>query len=108
MAQDDRERARGGSEQRRTPPWSRGGILTLWIILGALVCGAVGQLLGMALPGEFAYGGAIGFGVGIAVGAAVGTRRADANDRALVRRSQGSDVPTDRSEQGSSARRRAK
>lgn len=82
-------------EQRSVGPASRGGILTLWIILGAAFCGAVGQLLGMALPGGFAYAGAIGLGVGIAVGAGVGTRRADANDQEIVRRAEESHLPAD-------------
>lgn len=86
---------REGIEQRSVRPVSRGGVLTLWIILGVLFCGAVGQLIGMALPGDFAYGGAIGLGVGIAVGAAIGTRRADANDREIVRRAEESHLPTD-------------
>ncbi|GAA4520290.1 hypothetical protein GCM10023160_05330 [Brachybacterium paraconglomeratum] len=86
---------REGIEQRSAGPASRGGILTLWIILGVAFFGAVGQLLGMALPGDFAYGGAIGLGVGIAVGAAIGTRRADANDREIVRRAEENHLPTD-------------
>lgn len=67
-------------------PSSRGEVLTLWIILGALFCGAVGQLIGQALPGDFAFGAGIGLGAGVALGAAIGTRRADANDREIVRR----------------------
>lgn len=86
MAQDEMELAREGSGGRRALRWSRGGLLTLWMLLGALFCAAVGQILGQALPGGFSYGGAVGLGLGIALGAAVGTRRADANDREIVRR----------------------
>lgn len=88
MAQEDVEQAGEGSGERRPPLWSRGGILTLWITLGALFCGAVGHLLGQALFGDFPYGAGIGFGAGVALGAAVGTRRADANDREIARRAE--------------------
>lgn len=77
--------------QSTVRPSSRGGILTLWIILGALLCGAVGHLLGMALPGDFSFGAGIGLGAGVALGAAIGTRRADANDREIVRRAEEGD-----------------
>ncbi|HEX7351417.1 hypothetical protein [Brachybacterium sp.] len=75
-------------EQRSAEPASRGGILTLWIILGAVFCGAVGHLIGQALPGDFAVGTGIGLGAGVALGAAIGTRRADAIDREIVRRAE--------------------
>ncbi|ATG50500.1 hypothetical protein CFK38_02400 [Brachybacterium vulturis] len=83
-----RPRRRPGAGERRTPLWSRGGILTLWIVLGALFCGAVGHLVGQALPGDFVYGAGIGLGAGVALGSAVGTRRADANDREIARRTE--------------------
>lgn len=88
MTQDDTERAHEGSGESVPVPARRGGTLTLWVILGGLLGGAVGQLLGLALPGDFALAGAIGLGVGVALGFAVGTRRADAKDREIVRRAE--------------------
>lgn len=99
MTQDDAEPGHDG--ERRTPLWSRGGVLTLWIILGALFCGAVGHLIGQALPGDIEYGAGIGIGAGVALGIAVGTRRADANDREIARRAEDAD---DRSGQDPSKR----
>lgn len=83
-----RPRRHVGSGERRAPLWSRGGILTVWIVLGVLVCGVAGHFIGQALPGDVAYGGGIGIGAGVALGAAVGTRRADANDRESSRRAE--------------------
>lgn len=79
------------SERSTVRPRNRGGVLSLWIILGALFCGAVGHLLGMALPGDLSFGAGIGLGAGVALGAAIGTRRADANDREVVRRAEEGD-----------------
>lgn len=76
-------------------PVTRGGILAIWIILCTLGGAAVGTLIGMAVPGDFSFAGAIGLGVGVALGVAIGSRRADAKDRELERRSRGSDTPTD-------------
>ncbi|MGO2362263.1 MAG: hypothetical protein ACTH6N_14185 [Brachybacterium tyrofermentans] len=89
MAQDDMQRAREVTGKRRAPVWSRSGILAVWIILGGFLGAVIGQLLGQALPGDFGYATAIGLGAGIALGAAVGSRRADANDREIARRSEG-------------------
>ena len=71
-----------------TPEARRGRYVGVWIVLGALFCGAVGHLLGSLLPGGFSYGAAVGLGMGIALGAAVGSRRADANDREIARRAE--------------------
>lgn len=83
-----RPRRPGGAGERREPLWSRGGILTVWIVLGVLICGVAGHFIGQALPGDIVYGAGIGIGVGVALGAAVGTRRADANDRKISRRAE--------------------
>ncbi|MGP9683021.1 hypothetical protein [Brachybacterium sp. AOP3-A1-3] len=88
MAQDDEQRARDVTGRRRTPVWSRGGILAVWMILGGVLGAVIGQLLGQVLPGDFGYAMAIGLGAGIVLGAAVGSRRADANDRQIARRAE--------------------
>lgn len=90
-----RDPAAENTENTPPTPVTRGGTLAIWIILCTLVGAAVGTLIGSVLPGDFPYGSAIGIGVGVALGAAIGSRRADAKDRELERRSQGSDTPTD-------------
>jgi hypothetical protein len=88
MAKDDIRPAAPGATgaERWTPRWSRGGLLTLWITLGVMFCGAVAHLIGQALPGAPDYAAGIGIGAGVALGAAIGSRRADANDREMARR----------------------
>lgn len=99
MVEDDldpvREPAAESMENTPPTPVTRGGTLAIWIFLCTMVCAAVGTLIGQALPGDFQFGGAIGLGVGVALGGAIGSRRADAKDRELERRSQGSDTPDD-------------
>lgn len=85
------------ADMEYTPPAPvpRGGILALWVILCTLVGAVAGTLIGSAVPGGIPVGGAVGLGMGVALGFAIGSRRADAKDRELERRSRRSGTPAD-------------
>lgn len=71
-----------------TPEARRSRYVGVGVALGAGLGIAAGALFDLLILDNFVFGVPIGMSFGIAIGAAVGARRADANDREIVRRAE--------------------